>query len=199
MSNHTHHVFFSYARKDNGEDNNHFIIRFHDLLRKDHKAVTGRVLKTFTDTEAIDSGERWKTRLGQGLRDSRLFLAFLSDNYLKSEVCHWAWEHYLLTEHTAARGEDGVVPLYFIPIDELGRESEEQLAEWIEEIKQRKLGAYCQLQPWYKGSSERAQKLDAAERAYTPHPVDMDSGEDVEPLPHSVCLRSIEISSNSLR
>jgi hypothetical protein len=199
MTNRTHHVFFSYARADNGEDNNHFITRFHELLCKEHEAVTGRELKTFFDTDAIDSGERWKTRLGQGLRDSRLFLAFLSDNYLKSEVCRWEWEHYLLTEHTAARGEDGVVPLYFIPIDELGRESEEQLAEWIEEIKQRNLGAYCQLQPWYKAGSERAQELDAAERADALRQVDVDGGEDGEPQPHSVCLRSIEISTKSLQ
>jgi len=165
MTNRTHHVFFSYARTDNGEENNHFVSRFHDLLLKEHQAVTGRELKTFFDTQAIGEGEHWKTRLGQGLRDSRLFLAFLSDNYLQSEVCRWEWEHYLLTEHTAARGEDGVVPLYFIPIDELGKASEAQLAEWVVEIKQRNLGAYCQLQPWYKAGSERAQELDAAERA----------------------------------
>jgi len=99
MTNRTHHVFFSYARTDNGEENNHFVSRFHDLLLKEHQAVTGRELKTFFDTQAIGEGEHWKTRLGQGLRDSRLFLAFLSDNYLNSEVCRWEWEHYLLTEH----------------------------------------------------------------------------------------------------
>ena len=179
MTNRIHHVFFSYARADNAEDNNHFITRFHDLLRNEHKAVTGRELKTFFDTEAIDEGERWKTRLGQGLRDSRLFVAFLSDNYLKSEVCRWEWEHYLLTEHTAARGEDGVVPLYFIPIDDLGKESEAQLAEWINEIKQRNLGAYCQLQPWYKAGRERARELDAAERADALRQIDVGSEEDL--------------------
>ena len=175
MSDRTHHVFFSYARADNGADNNHFITRFHDLLCKQHQAVTGRELKTFFDTQAIDEGELWKTRLGQGLRDSRLFLAFLSDNYLKSEVCRWEWEHYLLTEHTAARGEDGVVPLYFIAIDDLDKSGEEQLAEWIDEIKQRNLGSYCQLQPWYRAGSDRAVELDAAERAIALREVDVES------------------------
>jgi hypothetical protein len=47
VSTHTHHVFFSYARKANGEENNHFITGFHDLLRKEREAVTGRELKTF--------------------------------------------------------------------------------------------------------------------------------------------------------
>jgi len=190
MTNRTHHVFFSYARTDNGEENNHFVSRFHDLLLKEHQAVTGRELKTFFDTQAIGEGEHWKTRLGQGLRDSRLFLAFLSDNYLQSEVCRWEWEHYLLTEHTAARGEDGVVPLYFIPIDELGKASEAQLAEWVVEIKQRNLGAYCQLQPWYKAGSERAQELDAAERAGALRQVDVESEQD---LPLSERVRRLNL------
>src|SRR6056297_1825695 len=190
MTNRTHHVFFSYARTDNGEENNHFVSRFHDLLLKEHQAVTGRELKTFLDTQAIGEGEHWKTRLGQGLRDSRLFLAFLSDNYLQSEVCRWEWEHYLLTEHTAARGEDGVVPLYFIPIDELGKASEAQLAEWVVEIKQRNLGAYCQLQPWYKAGSERAQELDAAERAGALRQVDVESEQD---LPLSERVRRLNL------
>src|SRR6056297_4056495 len=190
MTNRTHHVFFSYARADNGEENNHFVTRFHDLLRKEHQAVTGRELKTFFDTKAIEEGEHWKTRLGQGLRDSRLFLAFISDNYLKSEVCKWEWEHYLLTEHTAARGEDGVVPLYFIPVDELGQATDEQLAEWLAEIKQRNLGAYCQLQPWYKAGSERAQELDAAERAGALRQVDVESEQD---LPLSERVRRLNL------
>ena len=192
MTNRTYHVFFSYARADDGEDNNHFITRFHDLLCKEHEAVTGRELKTFFDTKAIEEGEHWKTRLGQGLRDSRLFLAFLSDNYLKSPVCKWEWEHYLLTEHTAARGEDGVVPLYFIPIDELGRATEEQLKEWIDEIKQRDLKPYCQLQPWYQAGSERARELDAADRAIGLREVDVES-EDELSLPERIRRLNLRI------
>ena len=64
MTNRTHHVFFSYARADNGEANNHFVTRFHDLLCKEHQAVTGRELKTFFDTGAIDSVEHCKTQFG---------------------------------------------------------------------------------------------------------------------------------------
>ena len=192
MTNRTHHVFFSYARADNGEYNNHFVTRFHDLLCKEHQAVTGRELKTFFDTKAIEEGEHWKTRLGQGLRDSRLFLAFLSDNYLKSPVCKWEWEHYLLTEHTAARGEDGVVPMYFIPIDELGRATEEQLEEWVDEIKQRNLEAYCQLQPWYQGGSNQVRELDAADRAIALREVDVES-EDELSLPERIRRLNLRI------
>ena len=77
MTNGTHHVFFSYARKDNEPDNNHFVTRFHDLLCKEHQVVTGRELKTFFDAKAIEEGEHWKTRLGQGLRDRGYILLWL--------------------------------------------------------------------------------------------------------------------------
>src|SRR6056297_271523 len=192
MTARTHHVFFSYARADNGEENNHFVSQFHDLLCKEHQEVTGRELKTFFDTEAIEEGERWKTRLGQGLRDSRLFLAFISDNYLKSEVCKWEWEHYLLTEHTAARGEDGAVPLYFIPVDELGQATDEQIAEWLAEIKQRNVEAYCELQPWYLVGRDRLLELDAAERAGALREVDVESEEELS-LPERIRRLNLRI------
>ena len=77
MTNRTHHVFFSYARAGNGEDNNQFITRFHDLLCKEHQAVTGRELKSLFDTKAISEAEHWKTRLGQGLRDREYIVLWL--------------------------------------------------------------------------------------------------------------------------
>lgn len=42
--------------------NNHFVARFHDLLCKEHQAVTGRELTTFFDTKAMEEGEHWETR-----------------------------------------------------------------------------------------------------------------------------------------
>jgi len=45
--------------------------------------------------------------LGEGVRQSRLFLAFLSPNYLISKNCLWEWQEYLRREHSAARGDDG--------------------------------------------------------------------------------------------
>lgn len=180
MANRSYHVFFSYARADNLEDNNHFISRFHDLLCKQHQYVTGRELETFFDTASIDGGEHWQTRLRQGLRESKLFLAFLSDNYLKSEVCRWEWEHYLLTEHAAARGEDGIVPLYFIPIKNLQKQNaDEQIAAWVKEISRRNLGQYCELQPWYKAGGNRLRELDAAERSGALRDVDASSETDI--------------------
>jgi hypothetical protein len=90
----THHLFFSYSRNDNqpqvvgGEG---WITAFYRRLQAQHKAYTRHELKIFFDTEDIDHGGDWKGRLGQGLRTSRLFLAFLSPNYMRSPNCRWEW------------------------------------------------------------------------------------------------------------
>jgi len=111
-----HHLFLSYSRKDNipkhgtGEG---WITAFYRRLQAQHKAAAGHELKIFFDTEEIDHGSDWKTRLGQGLRTSRLFLAFLSPNYMRSPNCRWEWEEYLRREHSLARGEDGIRTIFF--------------------------------------------------------------------------------------
>jgi len=68
MTTRTHHVFFSYARPDNGEENNHFVTQSHDLLCKEHEGVPARQLKTFFDTKAIEEGEHWKARSEDNVR-----------------------------------------------------------------------------------------------------------------------------------
>lgn len=150
MPHPTHHLFLSYSRKDNlpkvdgGEG---WITAFHRRLQSQHLAYTGRELRVFFDTEEIDHGGDWKGRLGQGLRTSRLFLAFLSPNYMRSPNCRWEWEEYLRREHTQARGEDGIRTIFFdivpgMPGVEAGSvqaiESElradQEIARWLDMI-----------------------------------------------------------------
>ncbi|MFM8215097.1 MAG: toll/interleukin-1 receptor domain-containing protein, partial [Pirellula sp.] len=116
MPHQTHHLFFSYSRLDNepqGGSSEGWITAFYNRLQKQHKLYTGRELRIFFDTEAIENGSDWKARLGQGLRTSNLFLAFLSPNYMRSENCRWEWEEYLRREHSLARGDDGIRTVFF--------------------------------------------------------------------------------------
>lgn len=115
MSHPTHNLFLSYSRKDNqtiaGPEG--WGTAFHRRLQAQHKAHTGRELNIFFDTEEINHGSDWKGRLGQGPRTSRLFLAFLSPNYMRSPNRRWEWEEYLRREHSHARGEDGIRTVFF--------------------------------------------------------------------------------------
>ncbi|MFM9063492.1 MAG: TIR domain-containing protein, partial [Pirellula sp.] len=116
MPHQTHHLFFSYSRLDNkpqGGSSEGWITAFYNRLQTQHKLYTGRELRIFFDTEAIDHGSDWKARLGQGLRTSNLFLAFLSPNYMRSKNCRWEWEEYLRREHSLARGDDGIRTVFF--------------------------------------------------------------------------------------
>ena len=150
MPHPTHHLFISYSRRDNlpkvpgGEG---WITAFYRRLQAQHKAYTGRELNIFFDTEEIDHGSNWKGRLGQGLRTSRLFLAFLSQNYMRSPNCRWEWEEYLRREHSLARGEDGIRTIFFeiVPgmpgaVDESVHAIEQelradhQIARWLDMI-----------------------------------------------------------------
>ena len=116
MPHQTHHLFFSYSRLDNkpqGGSTEGWITAFYKRLQAQHKLYTGRELRIFFDTEEIDDGSDWKARLGQGLRTSNLFLAFLSPNYMRSKNCRWEWEEYLRREHSLARGDDGIRTVFF--------------------------------------------------------------------------------------
>jgi hypothetical protein len=66
-----HQLFLSYARKDNvpkvpgGEG---WVTAFARELRLRHQRYSGRDLKIFFDTQAIEIGRDWKRELGAGLR-----------------------------------------------------------------------------------------------------------------------------------
>lgn len=139
-------VFLSYARKDDEQPRDAgargWVSAFDDDLKRRHLAFTGGELRTFLDREAIDAGGDWRRRLGQGLRESRLFLAFLTPNYLSSENCLWEWEQYLLREHSAARGDDGVVPIFFVTLDDLLAGDREAIDTWLSRMEQK--------YPWFR-------------------------------------------------
>ncbi|MCW5559868.1 MAG: toll/interleukin-1 receptor domain-containing protein, partial [Verrucomicrobiae bacterium] len=128
-------IFFSYSRNDNrtpvNAEGQGWVSAFHADLKRRHRAYSGRELHIFFDTQAIDTGRDWRRELGRGIRESRLFLAFLSPNYLSSPNCLWEWEEYLRREHSAARGDDGLTPIYFVTPADLRPAADQQLAAWL--------------------------------------------------------------------
>ncbi|MCC5021290.1 MAG: toll/interleukin-1 receptor domain-containing protein [Candidatus Synoicihabitans palmerolidicus] len=91
-----HHVFFSYSREDNKhpvDDEGHGWVTalYHDLKER-HRRYSGRELNIFFDQESLELGKDWRRALGAGIRESNLFLAFLSPNYLTGDNCIWEWE-----------------------------------------------------------------------------------------------------------
>ena len=117
-----YHLFISYARADNrsprigkGDAAKGWVDAFHDHLKARHRRYAGRELRVFFDRTAIVEGDLWNRRLREGLRSSRLFLAFLSPAYIASQYCRWEWEEYL--RHAHGLGGDRL--LYFMTAPEL--------------------------------------------------------------------------------
>ena len=162
----TCHLFLSYCRKDNdpkqagGEG---WVTAFERDLRLRHQRYSGRELRVFFDVKAIEVGRDWKRELGVGLRSSRLFLAFLSPNYITSPNCLWEWEEYLRREHSAARGDDGITPIFFVTPTDLTSGGDQRLAAWLADLNRRNRNHNCELQPWFDRGPEILCPLDASE------------------------------------
>jgi len=73
----------------------------------------GAATEHFFDKKSIITGDYWESKIRQGLRSSRLFLAVLSPNYFASEWCRKEWTEYLRLEHGLSRSEGGILPVYF--------------------------------------------------------------------------------------
>ena len=190
MSHPNHHLFLSYCREDNKPRNpggEGWITAFHRRLQDEHKKYSSRPLHIFFDQKEIDPGTDWRTRLAQGLRTSRLFLAFLTPHYIQRENCLWEWEEYLRREHSQARGDDGITPIFFVTPSDLSPADDQTLAAWLDKIKhdfpthnptvtaerldpilkdlaRRNRSQSFEFQPWFQRGPELLVELDAADR-----------------------------------
>ena len=167
-----YHLFLSYSRRDNvarSPDGSGWVTAFNQRLLAQHQKYSGRGLKVFFDQHSIDHGADWQRGISEGLRQSALFIAFLSEQYLRSEWCRREWEEYLRLEHTLARGDDGILPIFFEIVPDENQpqpnpNTEQQLAAWVDDIMRRNHGQQFQLVPWFAGGPEILRELDAAER-----------------------------------
>ena len=167
------HVFISYARKDNAQSAagaEGWVTAFVARLERQHLAYAGKPLRVFFDTKAITEDQDWQARIGRGLRTSRLFLAFLSPNYLESRVCRWEFEEYLRLEHTLARGDEGVKQIYFVAIPGLYDQPPESFGaekeKFVRELQRRNLSPNQRfdLIDWYAEGADLLKEVDAEER-----------------------------------
>ncbi|WP_173804272.1 tetratricopeptide repeat protein, partial [Sphaerotilus uruguayifluvii] len=185
-----HHVFLSYARKDNlpppvGEaDPPGWITGFATAMRDRYRRLTGRELRIFIDEQAIDDSRDWRRELGAGLREAQLLIAFVSPHYLASPHCRWEWEQYVRREHSAARGDDGIVQVHLVEPADMPRadrfdpDSGERAV--LDDLGRRqRLRGDCVLAPWWReGPAVLAEVLDAMERSEAVKAAPRDLGAD---------------------
>lgn len=83
-------VFISYKRDDNLYNHLVRIVKkTFSLLNSDKKYFpeTNFYAKEFLDIDSIDYGEKWMDKVESAITDSDMFLAFVTPNYINSELC----------------------------------------------------------------------------------------------------------------
>ena len=109
--------FVSYARADNRDESGNWITRFVEGILAEHEAFAGgRKLTYFFDKSEIRSGHDWEHRIRHGVAESRVFLAFVSPNYLASEWCGKEWSAWIDAEIAKHVFSHGAIPVYIVEV-----------------------------------------------------------------------------------
>jgi tetratricopeptide (TPR) repeat protein len=137
-------LFISYSRRDNTLGR---VTQLIDLIRDDFLLFAGRPLDVFFDLNEIQGMDDWRQKIQQSLRESQLFLAVLSPNYLTSPYCRWEWEDYVRYEAMRQCLSEGIAPVFFVTLpDSVDPKTDRRLASWIDEIQRRQT---FDLRPWH--------------------------------------------------
>ncbi|MEK6406476.1 MAG: tetratricopeptide repeat protein [Acidobacteriota bacterium] len=137
-------LFISYSRRDNGHGR---ITEFVERIGRDFESFAGRPLRPFFDITEIQGMDDWRHRILQGLRESRLLLAFVSPNYLQSEYCAWEFNEYVNNEVARALMGEGVAPVYLVEVPGWqDKDFDHHCADWITELRRRQ---HFDLRPWF--------------------------------------------------
>jgi hypothetical protein len=106
-------LFISYCRRDNQRGQ---VAMLAEQIMIAFGAFAGRPLQVFLDVRDIDGMDDWRQKIQRGLRESHLFLAVLSPDYLASPYCKWEWEDYIRYEAMRQCLGEGVAPVYFVAL-----------------------------------------------------------------------------------
>ncbi len=112
-------IFLSYSRKDNGGSSNYkgWVKNFKDSIEKIHENLFGEnQIAIYFDQDSNRNMENWKFQQDEEISNSDVFIAFLSENYIRSKYCRHEWNHYINVAQQKSRGGQGIAFIYYKPI-----------------------------------------------------------------------------------
>jgi hypothetical protein len=128
-------LFISYSRRDNERGQ---VAELKVQIESSFRAFAGREIRFFFDTQEIQGMDDWRQKIQRSLRESHLFLAVLSPNYIESPYCRWEWEDYVRYEAMRQCLGEGVAPVFFVTLpDAATTQIDPAIVRWIAEINQR--------------------------------------------------------------
>ncbi len=146
-------LFISYSRRDNERGQ---VAALKAEIESFFRAFAGRELRIFFDTQEIQGMDDWRQKIQRSLRESHLFLAVLSPNYIDSPYCRWEWEDYVRYEAMRQCLGEGVAPVFFVTLpDAATAQLDPAIVRWVEEINQRQT---FDLRPWREHGEKALQE-----------------------------------------
>ncbi len=151
-------VFISYSRKDNASEPK-MISAFVEHLKADFLRFSPETpLKVFFDVKSIIDGQYWQNELRKGLRQSKVMIAFLSENYFHSEWCRKEWEEYILVEQSRTYPGEALTPIFIVAPSDLDKLVPPSARDWWENVTSR--NAIIEIQPfWPQGRAALQEEI----------------------------------------
>jgi hypothetical protein len=145
-------LFISYSRRDNTRGQ---VAALKAHIEKSFVCSSGRNIRVFLDMhpeDGIKGMDDWRHKIQCKLRESHMFLAVVSPNYLASKYCRWEWEDYVRYEAMRQCVREGVASIFFVSVPEFtDSQSDQAQAHWINEIRERQT---LDLRLWYDCSAK---------------------------------------------
>jgi tetratricopeptide (TPR) repeat protein len=146
-------LFVSYSRRDNERGQ---VAALKAAIESSFHAFAGRELRVFFDTRELGGMDDWRHKIQRSLRESQVFLAVLSPNYLASPHCRWEWEDYVRYEAMRQCLGEGIAPVFFVTLpDASDPRIDQAIARWIDEIQRRQT---FDLRPWHDAGEQALQQ-----------------------------------------
>jgi len=80
----TYDVFLSYSHRDRDEYGDGYIRRIKEEIEKTLEGIIDQP-RVFLDTDALEKGKLWHSTIMESLRQCRVFVCLVSEQYLKSK------------------------------------------------------------------------------------------------------------------
>jgi hypothetical protein len=105
-------AFVSYSHRDDEYDEG-AIRQLAERLERALRAFTGRAdLAVFFDRQAIEWGDAWRVRIGEGVATSAALIPVVTPSYLASEECRREFEEFV------SNWGKWFLPLYYMEVDD---------------------------------------------------------------------------------
>ena len=144
-------AFWSYTRFDDKHDEQ-WLTGLREALVAEVRAVSGKQIEIFQDTDGIAWGDPWKPKLASSSDDAVFLIPIITPSYFASQPCRQELNQFV--EREKATGfKDFILPLYYIwtselednfkkATDSLARIVAEHNFEDIKELRHHEINSY---------------------------------------------------------